>query len=157
MKKLLYLTLIALLTLTSCNDNGKQSNSDTEATENNQEYTLEGAWEIDSYINYRGDGLVDTIYSSNDIKQMKMFSKTKVMWSKLRAFDSGDWFGVGDYTYEEGILTEVLEYGSRPMRKRVASKEPFDFDIIIDEDTFTQIEVDSSGQPIYAETYHRVK
>lgn len=147
--------LLGCFTFTGCNNNGKQTNI-TEQKENN-ELTLEGAWEIDSYINYRGDGNIDTINSSNEIKQMKMFSKTKVMWSKLRESDSLDWFGVGDYTYKDGILIETLEYGSIPMRPRIASKQPFDFDIIIDENAFTQIELDSMGSPIYAETYHRVK
>lgn len=155
MKKQLCIMLIGLLAFISCNNNSKQTN--TVEQENNELLTLEGAWEIESYINYRGDGNVDTINSSNEIKQMKMFSKTKVMWSKLREWDSLDWFGVGDYTYKDGILTETLEYGSKPMRNRIASKEPFDFDIIISENSFTQIEMDSMGNPIYAETYHRVK
>ena len=156
MKKQLCFTLIVILAFASCNDNSKKANANVAEQEEIKEYTLEGAWEIDSYINYRGDS-VDTIHSSNDIKQMKMFSKTKVMWSKLRAWDSLDWFGVGYYTYKDGILTEVLEYGSKPMRSRIASKVPFDFDIVIDENSYTQIETDSLGHPIYAETYHRVK
>jgi hypothetical protein len=152
MKKQLCFILIGFLTFVNCN-----KNVNIVEQEENKEYTLEGAWEIDSYINYRGDGNVDTINSSNEIKQMKMFSKTKVMWSKLREWDSLDWFGVGDYTYKDGILIEVLEYGSKPMQNRVKSKKPFDFDIVIDENSFTQIETDSTGNPIYAETYHRVK
>lgn len=156
MKKQLCIIIIGILSFTGCNNDVKQTNT-VKQKENKELLTLEGAWEIDSYINYRGDGKVDTINSSNEIKQMKMFSKTKVMWSKLREWDSLDWFGVGDYTYKDGILIETLEYGSKPMRNRIASKEPFDFDIIINENSFTQIETDSMGNPIYAETYHRVK
>lgn len=156
MKTHLHLLIIFLI-LSSCNNSNTKSSSEITEAESTPEYTLEGAWEIDSYINYRGDGNIDTIHSSNERKQMKMFSKTKVMWSKLRAWDSLDWFGVGNYTYKDGILIEVLEYGSRPMRKRVASGIPFDFDIIIDENSFTQIEKNSEGEPVYAETYHRVK
>lgn len=157
MKNLLLLTFMVLSTLTNCNNTSQPTHLATKETDTTKTHTLEGAWEINSYINYRGDGTVDTIYSSNEVKQMKMFSKTKVMWSKLRAWDSLDWFGVGDYTYKDGILTEVLEYGSNPMKNRVASKIPFDFDIIINQNSFTQIETDSLGQPIYAEIYNRVK
>ncbi|WP_308990393.1 hypothetical protein QLS71_002780 [Mariniflexile litorale] len=122
-----------------------------------KDYSLEGAWELVSYLNYKEDGSVDTIKSSNAYKQMKMYSKTKIMWSRLRAWDSLDWFGVGDYTFKDGILTEVLDYGSHAMNSRIKDKKKFVFDITIDENTFTQVEIDSSSNPIYAENYKRVE
>lgn len=156
MKKHLYFTFIVLFALTSCNTNNKQNDMLTEPQQATKKHTLEGVWEIDSYINYRGDGTVDTIKSSNEIKQRKMFSKTKVMWSKLRTWDSLDWFGVGDYTFKDGILTEKLDYGSKPLNKRLKISNKWDFNIIISKDKFTQIEVDSLGNYIYAENYIRV-
>lgn len=122
-----------------------------------EEHSLEGAWELVSFLNYKEDGSVDTIKSSNAYKQMKMYSKTKIMWSRLRAWDSLDWFGVGDYTFKDGKLTEVLDYGSHAMNSRIKAKKKFIFDILIDENTFTQIEIDSLGHPIYAENYKRVE
>ncbi|MFI0430217.1 hypothetical protein [Mariniflexile sp. HMF6888] len=122
-----------------------------------KEYSLEGAWELVSFLNYKEDGSVDTIKSSNVYKQMKMYSKTKIMWSRLRAWDSLDWFGVGDYTFKDGILTEVLDYGSHAMNSRIKEKKKFVFDITIDENSFTQVEMDSSGKPIYAENYKRLE
>ncbi|UKM65012.2 hypothetical protein GSB9_01573 [Flavobacteriaceae bacterium GSB9] len=155
MKKKLSLLLILLLAFLSCKNNNETAMADTVAPTTTP--SIKGAWELVSFLNYSGDGTVDTIKTSNTFKQMKMFSETKIMWSRLRTGDSLDWFGVGDYTFENGILTENLDYGSKAMRKRIEANKIFDFEIIIDENSFTQIEKDSLGHPIYAETYHRVK
>ncbi len=156
MKKHLTLLLILIFAVFSCKDNNETSMAET-TEETNKEYSLEGAWELDSFLNYSGDGTADTIKSSNSFKQMKMFSKTKIMWSRLRMGDSLEWFGVGDYTFNDGILTEDLEYGSKAMMQRINSNKVWEWEIIIDENTFTQITRDSLGSPIYAEMYHRVK
>lgn len=149
MKNIAY--LICFVLLFSCNKNNK-----VEPTVE-KEYTLEGAWELVSFLNYREDGTVDTIVSSNAYKQMKMFSKSKIMWSRLRAWDSLDWFGVGSYTFKDGILTEELDYGSKAMSSRIKEKKKFIFNITIDENYFTQIEIDSLDNPTYAEKYRRVE
>lgn len=156
MKKYLFITCITVIF--SCNNNTSSANLDKTTNEtSNETLTLEGAWELESFLNYRSDGVADTIKTSNTFKQMKMFSKSKIMWSRLRTGDSLDWFGVGDYTFEDGILTENLEYGSKAMRYRIATNKVFDFEILINENSFTQIEKDSLGRPIYAENYIRAK
>ena len=154
MKKYLFIICIALIF--SCNNNTSSANLD-KAINKTETPTLKGAWELSSFLNYREDGTVDTIKSSNSFKQMKMFSKTKIMWSRLRTMDSLDWFGVGNYTFKDGILTEVLDYGSKAMNSRIKAKKNFIFNIILEENTFTQIEYDSIGKPIYAEKYLRIK
>ncbi len=118
---------------------------------------LKGAWELVSFLNYNEDGSADTIKSSNDYRQIKMYSETKIMWSRLRAWDSLDWFGVGDYTFKDSVLTEFLDYGSKAMASRINEKKPFVFRILIDEKNFTQIETDSLGHPIIAEIYKRIE
>lgn len=149
MKTLLFFIFCASF-LFSCNNNRN-------VEQPIKEHSLEGAWELVSFLNYKQDGSVDTIKSSNEYKQMKMFSKTKIMWSRLRVWDSLDWFGVGDYTFKDGTLTEVLDYGSHAMNSRIKAKKKFIFDITIDENSFTQVEIDSLGHPIYAENYKRVE
>ena len=119
--------------------------------------TLKGAWELVSFLNYNEDGTADTIKSSNDYRQIKMYSETKIMWSRLRAWDSLDWFGVGDYTFKDSVLSESLDYGSKAMASRINEKKPFVFKILIDENNFTQIEIDSLGNPIIAEIYKRIE
>lgn len=155
MKKNLYFTLTVLLIFISCNTNNKQTNSQTEEQETTENHTLEGVWEIDSYVNYRG-GNTDTIRPSSELKQRKMFSKNKVMWSKLRVWDSLDWFGVGDYTFKDGILTELLDYGSKPVNEQLKSNNKWVFDIVVTKDRYSQIIVDSLGNYIYSENYIRV-
>ncbi|MFD2727241.1 hypothetical protein [Hyunsoonleella rubra] len=154
MKKYLYF-IAAVLIFTSCNNSDKQTNLETTEQEANKEYTLEGVWEIDSYVNYGGETF-DTIRPSSKLKQRKMFSKSKVMWSKLRAWDSLDWFGVGDYTYKDGILTETLDYGSKPVNEQLKTRNKWIFKINISEDRYSQIIVDSLGDYVYAENYIRV-
>src|SRR6056300_1710040 len=146
MRKNLSLILIMLLTVISCKNNNETAMPETDE-QANETPSIEGAWELVSFLNYSGDGTVDTIQTSNTFKQMKMFSETKIMWSRLRTGDSLDWFGVGDYTFEDGILTENLEYGSKAMRRRIKANKIFDFEIVIDETSFTQIEKDSLGHP----------
>ncbi|WNH09405.1 hypothetical protein [Thalassobellus suaedae] len=156
MKK--YLFIICIVLFFSCKDNTDSTNTNENINNTETKATsLQGAWELTSFLNYREDGSVDTINSSNSFKQMKMYSETKVMWSRLRTMDSLDWFGVGDYTFKDGILTEVLDYGSKAMNSRIKSKKNFIFNILLDKDKFTQIEFDSIGKPIYAENYLRVK
>ncbi|WP_248722301.1 hypothetical protein [Seonamhaeicola sp. ML3] len=155
MKNYAHLLLTAFLILASCNSKDKTSNTLPETNENENEYTLEGVWEIESYINYR-EGKADTIWPSDERKQRKMFSKHKVMWSKLRTFDSLDWFGVGDYTLKDGIFTEVLDYGSKPVNKIIETSNKWSFNAVVTEDSFTQIMVDSLGNYIYAENYTKV-
>lgn len=147
--------LFVLLALfSSCNDMNKNTEAEDQM---NDEPSLEGAWELVSFLNYDSNGMADTINSSNDYKQMKMYSASKIMWSRLRTGDSLDWFGVGDYTFKDGVLTEVLDYGSKAMNNRIKDNSRFQFEIEITDSTFTQIEVDSLGNPIYAERYRRIE
>ena len=155
MKKNLYFTLTVLMIFVSCNTYKKQTNSQAEEQGITEKYTLEGVWEIDSYVNYGGD-IADTIKPSSERKQRKMFSKNKVMWSKLRTWDSLDWFGVGDYTYKDGVLTELLDYGSKPVNEQLKTSNKWVFDIVVTKDRYSQIIVDSLGNYIYSENYIRV-
>ena len=148
------LFIVLLVLFIGCKDMDKTMDDETQIKD---EPGLEGAWELVSFLNYDSDGVADTINSSNDYRQIKMYSKTKIMWSRLRTGDSLDWFGVGDYTFEDGVLTEVLDYGSKAMNNRIEENSRFQFEIEITDSTFTQIEVDSLGHFIYAETYKRIE
>jgi len=156
MKNLLLIICIALIF--SCNDNSKvnKEEENTLKTEN-EVATLKGAWKLVSYINYGENGKVDTILSSSTNKQIKMYSHTKVMWSRTRISDSIDWFGYGEYTIKDGLLTEVLDYGSKSMNEVIKERTEFVFNVNIGENEFTQIEIDSLGLPIFAENYIRLE
>jgi hypothetical protein len=151
------LLIICIIILFSCKENS-DTNQENQINENTEEITsIEGAWKLVSYFNYREDGTIDTILSSNTNKQIKMYSPSKVMWSRTRVSDSIDWFGYGDYTVKDGRLTEVLDFGSKSMNEVIKDRTEFTFNININENEFSQIELDSLGQPIFAENYVRIE
>ncbi|WP_223549096.1 hypothetical protein [Aestuariivivens sp. NBU2969] len=153
-----YFFILFILLLFSCKEN-----SNTDSTNHNSEVSnekplsMQGAWELISYFNYRSDGSIDTIKSSNTLKQIKMYSPTKVMWSRLRVSDSLDWFGYGDYTANDSVLTEVLDYGSKAMNNIIKENKEFTFKLILEENKFSQISLDEQGNPMFAENYKRIE
>ena len=150
------LLIICLIILFSCKENSNTSQENPINESNEEITTMEGAWKLVSYFNYRDDGTVDTILASNSNKQIKMYSPTKVMWSRTRISDSIDWFAYGDYTVKNGVLTEILDYGSKSMNEVIKDQTEFTFNIDITENEFSQIELDSLGRQIYAENYIRI-
>lgn len=148
---------ICIVILFSCKEN-TTTNQEDQINETTLEInSLEGAWELVSYFNYGENGIVDTILASNTNKQIKMYSPTKVMWSRTRVSDSIDWFAYGDYNVKNGVLTEVLDYGSKSMNEVIKDKTEFTFKINISKNKFSQIEIDSLGHPIFAENYTRIE
>jgi hypothetical protein len=158
MKKYLLILAMMPLLIFSCKENSKvemAEKNDLKANTNTN--TLEGAWKLVSYLNFGQDGSVDTIPSSDTNKQIKMYSATKVMWSRSRISDSIDWFAYGDYKVENGVLTEILDYGSKSMNDVIKDKTKFVFDVDISENEFSQTELDSAGHPILGEYYIRLE
>jgi hypothetical protein len=154
--KPILLLLVATLFF-SCKNNTESVTETTTVEPQEQELSLEGAWELVSYYNYENDAVSDTILSSETNKQIKMYSTSRVMWSRYRDSDSLDWFGYGNYTIEDGRLSEVLEYGSKSMNQVIAEQNEFVFDLILEKDKFSQVELDEKGRPFYAENYVRIE
>lgn len=155
MKNLLFILCVVLMF--SCKENTKTESTNKIEQSNEKMLSMQGAWELISYFNYRSDGSIDTIKSSNALKQIKMYSPTKVMWSRLRISDSLDWFGYGDYTANDSVLTEVLDYGSKAMNNVIKDNKEFVFKLILEENNFSQITIDEDGQPVFAENYKRIE
>jgi hypothetical protein len=153
------LLLIIIVLFFSCKDNPKNNLEESSVLDmaENKVNTLEGAWKLVSYLNYGEDGTADTILSSKTNKQIKMYSASKVMWSRTRISDSIDWFAFGDYNVKDGQLTEILDYGSKSMNQVIKEKTEFIFNVKIGENEFSQIEIDSLGHPIFAENYIRLE
>lgn len=95
--------------------------------------------------------------SSESYKQIKIYTPTKVMWSRLNKLDSTDWFGYGDYKITDSTLTEVIVYGSNTMNQAIKTNNTFNFELILNEDTFNQIELDENGDRILSENYIRLE
>ena len=74
------LLFICIAFLFSCKNDSNSVNNDSDL--DSEKTSLQGAWTLVSYLNYKDNGDVDTILSSKDNKQIKMYSDTKVMWSR---------------------------------------------------------------------------
>ena len=154
--KTILLFLVMSFFLFSCKNNSEPTEKPIIET-SDQSPSLTGAWELVSFYNYEDNKVIDTIRASQTNKQIKMYSSSKVMWSRYRASDSLDWFGYGDYVVEDGSLIEVLDYGSKAMNNIIKEKKEFVFDIIFEENRFSQIQMDEEGNPLYAENYKRIE
>ena len=88
-------TILLLLSFTfifSCKNNNDMNSDDKTTEVSTEELTMEGAWKQISFYSYADNKIVDTIKASDANKQMKMYTKTKVMWSRFRETDSIDVF-----------------------------------------------------------------
>lgn len=127
MKKIMFFTCIAFIF--SCRKDPNNKNNDSNLF--SKKASLQGAWELISYLNYKENGNIDTIISSKNNKQIKIYSDTKVMWSRLRASDSLDWFGYGDYIIHNDTLSEILDFGSKSMNNIIKEKKAFLYKIVL--------------------------
>ncbi|MBT8253496.1 MAG: hypothetical protein HKN00_11695 [Flavobacteriaceae bacterium] len=140
----------------------KQENS-KESTVNEEikpaESNIQGVWELVSFYNYDDNGIVtDTLKASETNKQIKIYTETRIMWSRFNINDTIDWFGYGSYVTTDSSLTETLEYGSKSMNRVIEEEQNvFDFKLIINEDLYSQITVDDQGRPFFAENYKRLE
>ena len=100
---------------------------------------------------------MDTLYNLNGYRQVKMYSKGKVMWTRFNPTDSNEWFGYGSYEVKDGMLEEQLEYASNAMMKIVDTVQVFRFQLETTPDTFTQTSLDEEGKKYNSEIYKRLE
>ena len=155
MKILFSFFLIALLFISCKND--KMSNNKYVLENSDSLPSLVGVWQMVGYYNYNDNKIVDSFMSSDSYKQIKIYTPTKVMWSRLNKQDSTDWFGFGEYKITDSTLTETLVYGSNSMKEAINRDNEFNFELVINDDTFNQIELDENGDRILAENYIRIE
>ncbi|MCD2260942.1 hypothetical protein [Psychroserpens luteolus] len=153
-------SLLIVLLIFSCKDKPANDTEDTTidiSQINTNPNPLEGAWELVGYYNYVDNEVIDSFRTSEGYRQVKMYTDSKVMWSKYIPTDSSEWFGYGSYTVNGSELVEILEYGSEMMSKIIQEKKEFKHELIINGDSFSQIEIDEDGNRIYAENYKRIE
>ena len=157
MKNLSYLLFLVLLVI-SCTTNQKNTSNDktNKNTIKIEIHPLEGNWEMVGFYNYKNNEIVDSFNTNEGYRQVKMFNKNKVMWSKLVPSDSIEWFGYGSYVATDSTLTEQMEYGSSVMNQIIAEKEEFNYKLMIEKNSFSQIQIDSAGNMLYSENYKRI-
>ncbi|MEH6535573.1 MAG: hypothetical protein V7719_04215 [Psychroserpens sp.] len=152
-------SLLIMLLIFSCKPNTENEVKDTqiEVSDVSTSNPIEGVWELVGYYNYLDNKVIDSFRTSKGYRQVKIYTSTKVMWSKYVPSDSTEWFGYGKYTVNGSELTEILEYGSEMMSKIIEEKKEFKHELVINGDSFSQIEVDEDGNRIYAENYKRIE
>ncbi|XLS27804.1 hypothetical protein ACJD0Z_11420 [Flavobacteriaceae bacterium M23B6Z8] len=122
----------------------------------NKHHEIEGTWELVSQYSYDGVDVIDTIENTEGYRQIKMFYKGKVMWTRYVPKDSVEWFGYGSYTTTDSTLTETLEYGSESMMKIVDTMRVFNFELKIEDNSYSQITLDGDGNRLISENYKRI-
>lgn len=144
-KSVLLFTLIFVFFLT-----GSFTEHDSNA------WSIEGTWELESFYNYDGENVIDTIKKSDGYRQVKMYSKEKIMWTRYVPDDPNGRFGYGSYQVVGDSLIEIIEYGDDNMMKALDTMRNFTFELIHNEDSFSQITVDSDGNRTFSENYKRI-
>lgn len=153
------LLLPILLLLIACKQNNSENNSETEdiSKMESSNLTLEGTWELTGYYNYKDNIVTDSFDTNAGYRQIKMYTPTKVMWSKDVPTDSTEWYGYGSYKVVDSTLTEVLEYGSTSMKKIIEDQKEFIFELHLNENKFSQVMIDEEGNRIYSENFKRIE
>ncbi len=120
------------------------------------ENSLEGTWELINRYNWEDGSVSDTLPNTNGYRQVKIYSKGKVMWTRYSPDDPAEWFGYGSYTNTEDELEERLEYGSETMMGIQDTIKVFKFELQLDKDNYSQITVDENGKRSFSENYKRI-
>lgn len=118
--------------------------------------SIEGTWELVSFYNYNGNEITDTIAKAQGYRQVKMYSKAKIMWTRYVPNDPNGRFGYGSYHTTDSSLVETIEYGDDEMIKALDTMRHFKFELVLDKETFSQISVDDQGNRTFSENYKRI-
>jgi len=148
MKKLLGLVflMLILVSATEFTSSKLQTNANS----------LEGTWELMNRFNYDDGNVSDTLMNTNGYRQIKIYSKGKVMWTRHSPDDPNEWFGYGSYQNTENELEERLEYGSASMMTVQDTIKIFKFELHLYKDSYSQITLDEEGNPTFSENYKRI-
>lgn len=149
------LFLLTVILLASCKQKESPDNS---LMKNDEKLSLLGTWELISRYNYIDNKIADSFGLGEGYRQVKMYTPTKVMWSRMRPADSSEWFGFGSYEINaaQDSLTEVLDYGSTMMSKIIDEEKEFTFELQLKKNSFIQIEIDDEGNRVISENYIRI-
>jgi len=155
--KIHVILFLALFFLTSFN--AKDMTVNEQKNSNAENPTLVGTWELISRYNYKNNIVVDTFYVAESYRQVKMYSASKVMWSRKMRSDSTEWFGFGTYKLNatKDTLREILDYGSSVMSKLIEEQGEFVFELQLNENSYVQIEFDQDGNRVVSENYSRIE
>ncbi|WP_291870470.1 hypothetical protein [Maribacter sp.] len=147
MKKILGLVFLMLILVSATNITSSKSHASP---------SMEGTWELVNRYNYDGINVSDTLLNINGYRQVKIYSKNTVMWTRYAPDDPKEWYGYGTYTSTDNSLSEKLEYGSKAMMKVLDTVQTFKFELHLEDNFYSQITMDEHGHPTFSENYKRI-
>lgn len=147
MKKILGLVLLmVVLTISTATISSKPSTM----------HTMEGTWELQNFYSYDGEDIIDTVPIQNGYRQVKMYYNGRVMWSRTDPNDTIGRFGFGSYRITDTELIETIEYGDYGMMQALDTLRNFTFELMLKDDNYSQISLDSDGGRTFSENYKRI-
>lgn len=147
MKKLIGLVLLMLILVSAASTN---------MTKKNPMHTIQGTWELQSFYNYDGQQIIDTVPTTDGYRQVKMYYNGKIMWSRYVPVDKIGRFGYGSYRITDTELIETIEYGDNEMMAAMDTMRIFTFELKLGDDEFSQISLDEDGNRTFSENYKRI-
>ena len=121
----------------------------------NSMHTIQGTWELDSFYFYEGDN-IDTVDKADGYRQVKMYYDGRVMWSRYVPQDSIGRFGYGSYKITDKELIETIEYGDAGMMSALDTMRVFTFELVLGDNSYSQINRDENGNRTFSENYTRI-
>ncbi len=127
-------------------------------------HSIEGTWELQNFYNYDDNEITDTVPLAEGYRQVKMYYDGRIMWSRTTLTDSDEpdgndvvgRFGYGSYKITDDELIETIEYGDVGMMRALDTMRVFTFELVLGEDTYSQISFDEDGDRTFSENYKRV-
>lgn len=120
-------------------------------------HSLQGTWELKSFYNYDGQNISDTIPVSEGYRQVKMYSRDRVIWARIDPRAPIGRFGYGTYEITPTELIEHIEFGDAEFMKALDTMRVFRFRLELKDNSFSQITVDENDMPTFSENYERVE
>lgn len=129
----------------------------TDTKVENPYHSIQGTWELVSFYSY-DDGIhvSDTVPKAEGYRQVKMFYNGKIMWSRHDEDHPSGRFGYGSYRITENQLIENIEYGDNEMMSAMDSIQEFTFELVLGEETYSQVSFNEEGARTFSENYIRL-
>lgn len=120
-------------------------------------HSLQGTWELESFHNYDdGINISSTTPKAEGYRQVKMYYNGRVMWSRYVPNEPNGRFGYGSYYITEDELHETIIYGDNQMMKALDTLTEFIFELDLENDRYSQINLDEEGNRTFSENYKRL-
>ena len=119
-------------------------------------HSIEGTWELQSFYNYNGQNVSDTVPVAKGYRQVKMYYNGKVMWARIDPRAPTGRFGYGSYCITKDQLVEKIEFGDAAFMAALDTMRIFTFELELHDDTYSQITVDENGNRTFSENYKRM-